>query len=125
MPEFCGNPNQRSITTHKEKCNNDCADNYYAKINLNALKYAMHRLTPKAFELWIYLSKNQDNHYFWLSKVDFLSWSNVKQTSYYDAFNELKREEYLVERNGKPNQFDFYEIPTKEKVLIQIHKEGN
>ena len=25
-------------------------------------------------DIYIYLSKNQDEHFFWLSKVDFLSW---------------------------------------------------
>ena len=97
MPNYNSNPNQRSVKVHKEETNNDCVDNYYAKINLNALRNAMSTLTPKAFELWIYLSKNQDNHFMWLSKVDFLSWSNVKSTSYYEGFNELKSLGYLVE----------------------------
>lgn len=124
MPNYNANPNQRSITVHKEPTDDKCTDNYYAKINLNALKQAMSVLTPKAFELWIYLSKNQDNHFFWLSKVDFLSWSKVKNTSYYEAFNELKKLNYLVERKEGSNQFDFYEIPKEEeKIGITIHKE--
>ena len=51
MPNYNSNSNQRSITVHKELANNDKKENYYAKINLIALKYAMHKLTPKAFEL--------------------------------------------------------------------------
>ena len=81
MPNYNSNPNQRSIKTHKVKCDKD---NIYTTINLEALHKAMSSLTPKAFELWIYLSKNQDEHFFWLSKVDFLSWSNVKSSSYYE-----------------------------------------
>lgn len=123
MSEYNSNPNQRSITTHKEMTDDKCADNYYAKINLNALKDAMKKLTPKAFELWIYLSKNQNNHFFWLSKVDFLSWSNVGETSYYNAFNELKKFGYLIEREGKNNQYDFYEKPKEKKIGITVHKE--
>ena len=123
MPNYNSNPNQRSITTHKAKTDNECKENYYAKINLNALQKAMSSLTPKAFELWIYLSKNQDNHFFWLSKVDFLSWSNVKSTSYYEAFNELKQNGYLIEKKDGNNQYDFYEIPQEEKIGITVHKD--
>lgn len=122
MPNYNSNPNQRSITVHKELTNNKCEDNYYEKINLNALHKAMSSLSAKAFELWIYLSKNQDNHFFWLSKVDFLSWSTFKKSAYYEAFDELKDLGYLVERN-KSNQFDFYEMPKEEKIGITIHKE--
>ena len=120
MPNYNSNPNQRSISIHKELTNSESENNYYAKINLCALKSAMSSLTPKAFELWIYLSKNQDNHFMWLSKVDFLSWSNVKNTSYYEAFNELKNLGYLVEKSG--NQYDFYEVPKEEKIGITVHK---
>lgn len=122
MPNYNSNPNQRSITTHKEPTDEK---NIYAKLNIEALKIAMSSLTPKAFELWVYLSKNQDNHFFWLSKVDFLSWSNIKSSSYYEAFNELKRLGYLVEKDKSPNQFDFYEKPKEEKVGITIHKENS
>lgn len=123
MPEFNSNPNQRSITTHKEPTNNESEENYYARYNLIALKKAMSSLTPKAFELWIYLAKNQDNHFFWLSKVDFLSWSNVGESSYYEAFKELERLGYLVIKRGTKNKYDFYEIPKDEKIAITIHKE--
>lgn len=120
MPNYNSNPNQRSITTHKEKCN---TDNKYAAINLEALQKAMKVLTPKAFELWIYLSKNKDEHFFWLSKVDFLAWSNIKSSSYYAAFDELKDLGYLIEKEKDSNQYDFYEIArTKEKVGITPHK---
>ena len=122
MPNYNSNPNQRSITIHKEPTDNKKEENYYAKINLNALHKAMSSLSAKAFELWIYMSKNQDNHFFWLSKVDYLSWSTFKETSYYEAFNELKRLGYLVKRNKDSNQFDFYEIPKEEMIGITVHK---
>jgi hypothetical protein len=122
MPNYNSNPNQRGIRTHKERTDDKEKDNYYAKINLNALQNAMKSLTPKAFELWIYLSKNQDNHFFWLSKTDFLKWGNIGSSSYYSAFNELKKERYLIEKEEGSNQFDFYEIPKEEKIGITIHK---
>lgn len=123
MPNYNSNPNQRSITVHKAVTNNERIENYYAKINLNALHNAMSTLSAKAFELWIYMSKNQDNHFFWLSKTDFLNWSTFRESAYYEAFNELKRRGYLVEKKGSNNKFDFYEIPKEEKVGITVHKE--
>ena len=122
MPNYNSNPNQRSINIHKEITNDNVKENYYAKINLNALKHAMSELTPKTFELWVYLSKNRDNHFMWLSKTDFLSWSNVGVTSYYNAFNELKNKGYLVCKENCDNQYDFYEVPKEEKVGITVHK---
>ena len=120
--DFNSNPNQKKIKINKEKCDYQCIENYYAKINLRALQSAMHTLTPKAFELWIYFSKNQNGHSFYLSKVDFLNWSNVKGTSYYNAFKELQDNDYLIpidEDKEEPKSFNFYEIP-KEKQDIKI-----
>ena len=125
MPNYNSNPNQKSITVHKEQTNNECENNYYAKINLNALHKAMSSLTAKAFELWIYMSKNQDNHFFWLSKVDFLSWSSFSGSSYNEAVKELISLGYLVQRENEGNHFDFCEIPKEEEVIgITVHKEN-
>lgn len=123
MPNYNSNPNQRSIKTHKELTDNKAEDNYYAKINLVALQKAMKDLTPYAFQLWVYISKNQDNHFFWLSKTDFLSWANMGASSYYNAFNELKKKKYLIEKDDKSNHFDFYEIKREDKVAITVNKE--
>ena len=76
----------------------------------------MSTLTPKAFELWIYFSKNRDNHFFWLSKVDFLQWSNIRSTSYYEAFNELKEKGYLIGKKEDSNKYDFYEDSTSDSL---------
>lgn len=123
--QFVSNPNQRYIKVNKETTDKD---NYYAKINLIALKEAMHSLTPKAFELWLYFSKNQDKHSFYLSKVDFLTWSNIASTSYYNAFNELIKGNYLIpidKENKEPKKFEFYEIPReeeKENISVTVNK---
>jgi len=117
--EFNSNPNQRKIKVNKEKTDDKAIANRYARINLIALKNAMSTLTPKAFELWIYFSKNADEHCFYLSKVDFLNWANVKATSYYSAFNELEEKGYLVaidNEKADPTNYNFYEIPKKEKA---------
>ena len=123
---FNSNPNQKRIAVNKEKCDDTSIDNYYAKVNLIALKNAMHTLSLKAFELWIYFAKNMDKHTFYLSKVDFLNWSNVKGTSYYNAFKELQDNNYLIpidKESAEPKNFNFYEIPKEEsKTKININK---
>jgi hypothetical protein len=127
MAEYNSNANQKSITTHKSPTTGLDKDNqtdYYTKINLDALQNAMSSLTPKAFELWIYFSKNQDNYFFWLSKVDFLKWANISESSYRNAFKELVSNGYLIPKDDciEPKQFDFYEIPKEEKIGITTHK---
>ena len=126
---FESNPNQRYIKVNKELCDDKDINNYYAKINLVALKEAMHSLTPKAFELWLYFSKNQDKHSFYLSKVDFFNWSNVASTSYYNAFKELVKGNYLIPidtESQEPKKYNFYEIPREEEqeenVLVTVNK---
>lgn len=122
MSDYISNANQRKISTHKEPTNDENRNNYYAKFNLNALRSAMTTLTPKAFEMWVYMGKNKEKHEFWLSKVDFLSWANVKASSYYNAFKELVSLGYLVEREDCKNHYDFYELP-REEVKVTVHKE--
>ena len=122
---FESNPNQRHITVNKETTDQN---NCYARINIVALKEAMHSLTPKAFELWLYFSKNQDKYSFYLSKVDFLSWSNIASTSYYNAFKELVKGNYLIpidKEKLEPKKYNFYEIPReeeKENVFVTVNK---
>ena len=90
----------------------------------------MHSLTPKAFELWIYFSKNQDKHSFYLSKVDFLNWSNIKSSSYFNAFNELVAGNYLIpidKESNEPKHYNFYEIPKEDdkEIIITVNKTNN
>ena len=88
----------------------------------------MHSLTPKAFELWLYFSKNQNGHSFYLSKVDFLNWSNIASTSYYNAFNELVKGNYLIpvdKENQEPKRYNFFEIPREEEkkhIFVTVNK---
>lgn len=128
---YNSNPNQKNITVNKAPTNDIDEKNFYAKINLLALKNAMHDLTPKAFELWIYFSKNQDKYKFYLSKVDFLSWANIKSSSYSNGIAELVEKKYLIPKdkeNPEPKTFDFFEIPRDdeefENIEITVNKNG-
>lgn len=111
------NPNQKTITTSKEKSDKD---NKYAIFNLNALQYAMIDLKGESFKLWCYINKNQDGYTFALSAVDAVKWGIGSRSSYNRAVKELEEKGYLVE-NAK-NQFTFYELPRVEKVTVTVSK---
>ena len=80
------------------------------------------------FDAIIYALWNQNEFTFYLSKVDFLNWSNVKEQSYYNAFNELKEHNYLIpidKEKPQPSKYNFYEIPQEteeEPIRVTIHK---
>jgi hypothetical protein len=57
-------PNQKIVEVIKEPCNQN---NYYARINLEAMTNAALDLEAGAFKLWIYFAKNQDEYEFALS----------------------------------------------------------
>ena len=107
-------PNQKEVKVIKEKCDKD---NYYATINLNALQHAMIDLKGESFKLWCYLSKNQSNYTFALSKVDAIKWGIGSASSYNRAVQELIEKKYLVQ-TAAANHYDFYEIPKSDVMYI-------
>lgn len=113
-------PNQKIVNVKKEVCNNECRENYYAKINLNALQAAMLDLKGETLKLWLFISKNQNNYTFALSKVEALRWGIGSKSSYDRAIKELKEKGYLVETSS--NHYDFYELPKEKELLVTVHK---
>ena len=127
MSGFISNPNQKEIVINKLIC--DDKGNNYTRFRLDALQKAMKTLTPKAFQLWCYLAKNKDGYTLYLSKVDFLNWSIVSESSYHKAVQELKDKMYLIpKQNSSTTKYNFYQLPyeDKENVLqIEIHSSCN
>ena len=114
-------PNQRVITTHKEKCGKD-KENFYTIINLFALESAASNLSGSAFKLWIYLAKNQDRYKIALSRVDTMRFCGFSKNTYTAAFGELVDKGYLIQRDNN-TYYDFYEKPQEETIIVKIHKE--
>lgn len=110
-------PNQKVVKVQKEQCDNE---HLYAKYNLKALQHAMLDLKGETFKMWCYLSKNQNNYEFALSKVDAMTWGMGSKSSYDRAVQELIDKRYLVETS--PNHFDFFELPREEEKTIYITK---
>ena len=102
-------PNQKTITIKKECCD---TKNLYAKINIEALTSAVQDLKGESFKLWIYLSKNQDNYTFNLSKVDAMNFGIGSISSYNRAVAELVQKGYLQEI--QKDEYTFIERPQKD-----------
>ena len=64
------NPKQKVVKVYKQPTNNEKKENYYAKINLNAMSAAACDLDAGAFKLWVYFAKNQQHYEFALSSTD-------------------------------------------------------
>ena len=107
-------PNQRIITIdNKMPCNDKSKDNYYARINLNAMDAAAQKLDAGAFKLWIYFAKNQEGYEFALSSKAVEETFGMKIKQYTNAFNQLVELGYLVNTNG--NNYAFRENPVITK----------
>ena len=119
-------PNQKHICINKDKYNKAFI---YAIYKQDALKTAMKDLTPKAFIMWCYLAKNTDGFEFWLSKADFFNWTNLSESSYRRAIEELIDKHYLIKKNKNKEYYDFYEYPKNktelESMHITIHKDDD
>lgn len=117
-------PNQRIISIKgKEPCD---TDNIYAKINIKAMLNAMKNLTPKNFQVWLYLAKNQNNYTFSLSPKAVQEETGIVKSSVQEGIRTLIRKKYLIQRNDGSNIYDFYEKPQEEQekvIQIQVHKE--
>ena len=118
-------PNQRTITTNKAAHSGKKSEEYYTPVNLQAMKEAMQRLSGNAFKMWCYLGKNINNYTFALSRIDAIEWCGFSKNTYAAAFNELIEAGYLINKDGRKNHYDFYEVSQKKEreITITIHKD--
>ena len=109
-------PNQKIVEVVKEPCNQN---NYYARINLEAMSEAALDLDAGAFKLWIYFAKNQNEYEFALSSKEIEKTFGMKIKQYNNAVKTLEDKGYLV--NTKGNKYEFREKPVitkKDNVVI-------
>lgn len=115
--------NQRRIGVNKSICNED---NLYAKINIDAMNYAMRDLKPNTFKLWLYFAENQDKYQFYLSAMHACKTCGFGKSGYHKAFDELVDKYYLVRDLSDRDFYQFYESPQadpNEKVIkVEINK---
>ena len=107
------NPKQKVVKVYKQPTNNEKKENYYAKINLNAMNAAACDLDAGAFKLWVYLAKNQQHYEFALSSADAANNFGLKKKQYDNAVAQLIEKGYLVNTNGL--KYNFNEIPDVSK----------
>lgn len=109
-----GYRNQKYITIeNKAVCDNK--ENFYMRIQIQALTNAMKNLSATGLQLFLYFSKNQTGYSFWLSKVDVLNNTGIKsEATYLKAVKELINKGYLIQENEGSNKYLFYEVPSND-----------
>ena len=107
------NPKQKIVKVYKQPTNNEKKENYYSKINLNAMNAAACDLDAGAFKLWIYFARNQQHYEFALSSTDAANNFGLKKKQYDNAVAQLIEKGYLVNTNGL--KYNFNEIPDVSK----------
>lgn len=120
---FQSNPNQRRIViSGKEKCD---TDHVYARINKKAILEAMRNLTPTQFEVWLYLSSQNNGYDFAFSPAAVSKETGIAKSSLQAGIRKLIEQNYLIKRKDNSNIFDFYQIPkdnTEQVLNIHINK---
>jgi len=109
-----GYRNQKYITI-KNKAVCDNKENFYMRIQIQALTNAMKNLSSTGLQLFLYFSKNQAGYSFWLSKADVLDNTGIKsEATYLKAVKELIDKGYLIQENEGSNKYLFYEVPSND-----------
>ena len=118
------NPNQNFYEkqSNPQFDKNDKENTVFAMINCKSMGLAMSDLSPAEFKVWCYLAKNQPGYLLAVSPQDALEWGGICKDTFQKAFRKLKEKGYLVPKEGKINQYDFYELPRREEELTYVEK---
>lgn len=101
MPSY---PNQRTIRIHREAARTD-----FLGIKNENWQSAARNLDYPAFVLYLYLAANKDDYELALSSAAVKNAVGMARSTYYDQFQKLVNQGYLVNSHG--NTYDFYEVP--------------
>lgn len=121
--EFISNPNQKKINIPKAG-QAVCDDKHiYLKAQKAAMFDAMKNLTPRNFQVWLYLASQKKDTDFFFSPAAITKETGIKKSSLQEGIRVLIAERYLIQRKDGSNIYDFYEIPREkeEEKPIQIH----
>jgi hypothetical protein len=112
---------QKVLLVDKQPCDKN---HYYSVINLESIDYAALHLKGVAFQMWLYIAKNQKNYEFALSSNAFMDWCGCSKPTYLSAVKELEAKRFLVkEENEKYKEYyRFYEMPSHE-VAYPVDKD--
>ena len=106
-------PNQKTITTRKQKVDAD-GDALYTSFLQSAGKHACKTITKlSALKMWIYLEKNADGYFFALSPKDCATWG-ITRDMYKAGIAELLDKGFI--RHQEANRYIFCDAPAQETV---------
>lgn len=113
-------PNQRVICIPEEgknKCGTS-KDNLYAKIQIKGMFAAMKSMTPRYFQVWLWLAKNQKGYVFAFSPTAVMMDTGISKDTVQKAAQFFIENGYLVKRDDGSEIYDFYETPKEETLLV-------
>ena len=104
---------QKVLLVNKEPCDKN---HYYSVTNLESIDYAALHLKGVAFQMWLYIAKNQNNYEFALSCNAFMDWCGCSKPTYLSAVKELESKRFLVKEQHEEYKeyYRFYEMPGKD-----------
>lgn len=117
---YSSNPNQQMVRINKQSTNDKEETNYYAKINLRSIQYAIKDLTSAEFQVWLYFAKNQPNFTFFVSPASAKADWNLSPSTFRKAKRVLKDKGYLVDTGQ--GYWNFYEIPPEDLRPMKVKK---
>lgn len=97
-------PNQNIIRIQKPKYQNN-----FLQIGLDEIQKVFKQYNKSTIALYLYLASNANNYELALSPAAFEQAYGVKKSAYYEAFNTLVKDGYLVQVKG--NYYKFTTVP--------------
>lgn len=109
--------NQKTITTRKTLSDKD---HLYGVMNVAAMLSAAHRLTDRAYKLYVRMMLHQDGHTYALSPVEINSSIGMSDKRYREAVKELIDKGYLVQSEKHKSLYTIFEYPEKDNPALAI-----
>lgn len=116
---FISNPNQREVEIVGK---DDIKKKSFLGTTFDSISYAIQDLSPREFQVWLYFSGNAPGYKFWFSPAELQQEWGIKKDTTQKAVQVLIQKGYLVQKEGKKNSYEFYEIPPEALELIEIEK---
>lgn len=113
--------NQKTITTKKTLSDKD---HLYGVMNVEAMLSAAHRLSDRAYKLYVRMMLHQDGHTYALSPVEINGAIGMSDKRYREAVKELIDKGYLVQNEKHKSLYTIFEYPEKDNPAFAIQTDA-
>lgn len=113
--------NQKTITTKKTLSDKD---HLYGVMNVEAMLSAAHRLSDRAYKLYVRMMLHQDGHTYALSPVEINGSIGMSDKRYREAVKELIDKGFLVQSEKHKSLYTIFEYPEKDNPAFSIRTDS-